>query len=486
MSAGGSEPAAVRDAATAEPLPPDLIDCIARSHVIGWYWPDCSQSRMWIPPWTLELLGYRPGDIEQTVDAFLALVHPEDRGAVEARTREAVVSGRNCHFFDDYRIRSSNGVYLWLRSRTDVVRLPSGTVAAFGMLCLIDREQQLEHSALKFTEDALHTVLNEIGHPVVLMTSDGLVVQANEATARLVAWSTASSLTMHYCPFLHETDGSSVMPGFLDQVVRTGYRAERELMRFGRWWRVYLVPLRIGEEVARILLLAQDITAIKEEQAAQLAREKALTRTLVREVHHRIKNHLQGLVGLLRAYSHSHQSPREAIDAAVAQILSIATVHGLLAKNGQASVELSELVSQIVATVRSVAPIPVQWTTDPVRWQPTSLSQEEAVALAVAIGELLTNAVKHTRNEKGARVEGCLSRVGERIELTIVNAPARLPEGFSSSGRGPHSGLDLVQALLPRDRSQLELSQQGDSVVTRLLYLPEKPLGDATPQAENR
>lgn len=484
MNGCGPEPVAVRETATVESIPPDLIDCIARSHVIGWYWLDCSQSRMWIPPWTLEFLGYRAGGVEQTVDAWLALVHPEDRGAVESRTREAIVSGTTCHFFGEYRVRSGDGAYLWLRSRTDVVHLPAGRVAAFGMLCLIDREQQLEHSALKLTEDALHTVLNEIGHPVVLMTSEGLVVQANEATARVAGWGAASSLAMHYCPFLHETDGSSVMPGFLDQVVRTGYRAERELMRFGRWWRVYLVPLRIGDEVVRILLLAQDITAIKEEQAAQLAREKALTRTLVREVHHRIKNHLQGLVGLLRAYSHSHESSREAIDAAVAQILSIATVHGLLAKNGQASVELSELVSQIIATLRVVAPIPVKWTTDPVRWQATSLAQEEAVALAVAIGELLTNAVKHTRNEKGARVEGCLSRIGERIELTIVNAPAGLPEGFSPSGKGPHSGLDLVQALLPRDRSKLELSQQGDAVVTRLLYLPEKPLADATPQPE--
>ena len=80
----------------------------------------------------------------------------------------------------------------------------------------------------------------------------------------------------------------------------------------------------------------------------QLAREKMLTRTLVREVHHRIKNHLQGLIGLL-------------------------------AKDGQTTIEFADLVAQIIVTLRVSSPVPVEFALEAGDWQPIALSQEESV-----------------------------------------------------------------------------------------------------------
>jgi len=51
--------------------------------------------------------------------------------------------------------------------------------------------------------------------------------------------------------------------------------------------------------VYRIGGLARDITRQQEMEADRILHERAQVLTLVREVHHRIKNHLQGVVGLL-------------------------------------------------------------------------------------------------------------------------------------------------------------------------------------------
>jgi two-component sensor histidine kinase len=159
----------------------------------------------------------------------------------------------------------------------------------------------------------------------------------------------------------------------------------------------------------------------------------------------------------------------------VAQIQSIATVHGLQAQEGASAIEFSLLVSRIVETMRVGSPIPVTCIVEPPHAPPWSVPPEEAVPLAIAIGELLMNAVKHTPKCPEAYVEAQLIRTDGDIELCISNTPAHLPEGFKlSDPLRPSTGLDLVQALLPRERADLMITQKGTTVRTRLHLRTEK------------
>jgi hypothetical protein len=137
---------------------------------------------------------------------------------------------------------------------------------------------------------------------------------------------------------------------------------------------------------------------------------------------------------------------------------------------------LADLVAQIVATLQVGSPVPMRLTVEADRWQPTALSQQEAVPIAIAIGELCMNALKHTRNVPGAHVMGSVAHTAAGVELNISNSPAQLPRGFQLSDRATASaGLDLVRALLPRGTSSLQIEQHGDTVVTRLLFRSAQP-----------
>jgi two-component sensor histidine kinase/PAS domain-containing protein len=462
------------------------FDCVASSKLITWVWPDCTRPEMGFAGIMLKALGYEAGDLASDQPTYNSLVHPEDRVLMDDAIKRIVANRRTGEFESTYRLRRKDGSYAIVRGIMAMTESAgSGTLSAFGVTWVVDSEKDRDQATLKLTHDALHAVLNQIGHAVVLLTADGRVVQANEVTARVVGRELSSLPGTTLCPFLHELDGSSVAPGLLNEVVRNGKQAERELLRFGRHWHVYLVPLpNVKHMVGRVLLLAQDVTRKKAEQQAELDRAKALTGALVREVHHRIKNHLQGLIGLLRTYSDSGLSAREVIDRAVSQILSVATVHGLLAQYGDAVIEISDLVSQIVTTLQVGSPIPLRFTVDSPSGRPMALSQQEAVPIAIAIGELCTNAIKHTHNVPGAAVHGSLSHTTDGVELNIANHPARLPEGFQlSRPRESSAGLDLVRALLPRERSTLTIEQDGDTVTTRLHFRPTSP--DATGRGES-
>jgi hypothetical protein len=97
-----------------------------------------------------------------------------------------------------------------------------------------------------------------------------------------------------------------------------------------RVWDARYLPLAApGEAPDQLLLVATDVT---EQRAAQEARfEAALTQRemLVKEVHHRIKNNLQGVAGLLQQIAARKPEVATAMSEVVAQVQAIAQVYGL-------------------------------------------------------------------------------------------------------------------------------------------------------------
>jgi two-component sensor histidine kinase len=186
----------------------------------------------------------------------------------------------------------------------------------------------------------------------------------------------------------------------------------------------------------------------------------------VREVHHRIKNNLQGVAGLLQHQASAKPELAENLNEIAGQIQAIAQVHGLqlgatgtLPMLGVAQGIFSNIGAMFGVTVNFEAPAPALW-----RW---GLPEHEAVPLALVINELGTNAIKH----RGSREQGIAVRLLPRaagLELRIENA-GRLKDDFDlariASGV---SGLGLVKALLPRRGARLSIEQLGPLVISRL------------------
>ena len=108
----------------------------------------------------------------------------------------------------------------------------------------------------------------------------------------------------------------------------------------------------------------------------------------------------------------------------------------------------------------------------PERWV---LPEAESIPIALALNELLTNAIKHTIAPAGmARPEvGCQLISGASGVVIVITNHGQLHEGFDlSKVPGGVSGLGLVRSLLPRRSATLTLSAQGNSVVARLSLVP--------------
>lgn len=226
-------------------------------------------------------------------------------------------------------------------------------------------------------------------------------------------------------------------------------------------------PVVPGDLSRGVTFTAQEITAIKRAEQERLAHEARQRNTLVREVHHRIKNHLQGVSGMLQGIAREHPEGAQLLEKAIARVRAIAQVYGLQGSRGDARVRLCDLLQ--TAAEHMVDPVPVICKLPPAGNE-AILAPEEAVPLALVINELLTNALKHLVTVDPQRPVLVTLVIEERMACAeIRNGPARLPPDFDfarSSKTG--TGLELVAALLPPQGSRLEFSQDGDEVVARL------------------
>jgi diguanylate cyclase (GGDEF)-like protein/PAS domain S-box-containing protein len=102
------------------------------------------------------MLGYNDGDIISHPDAWLDLVHPDDRTQLEAKI-SAHLTDRTPQFGGEYRIRHKDGRYLWVFNRGLAVFDQAGNPLRFAgsQTDITDRKQAEE----QLLHDAFHDAL---------------------------------------------------------------------------------------------------------------------------------------------------------------------------------------------------------------------------------------------------------------------------------------------------------------------------------------
>jgi len=140
----------------------------------------------------------------------------------------------------------------------------------------------------------------------------------------------------------------------------------------------------VAAAVAVVLILARTITRESTARRAALGHAE-LERTLAAEANHRIKNNLQTVADLL-LLDRPPGADGQAFEDSVARIHSIATLHRLLAENGQPTVEAPALLASIARS----APVQVS-----VEAEELIFDSATAQKVGLVANELITNAVRH-------------------------------------------------------------------------------------------
>ena len=190
---------------------------------------------------------------------------------------------------------------------------------------------------------------------------------------------------------------------------------------------------------SEIRALAKALTdTAAEVRAREIELEASLRQkdTLLREIHHRIKNNLQIVVSLLNLRAQRLNSPaaRTALAEAQTRIKALALVHRHLYEQPEVeAVELHAFLGDLCALIEDTtapsAPVTVE-----VDVAPVTVSTDQAIPIALLVTEILSNAFKHAfPDDRGGRIEVRLAPVAGGALLEIADDGV----GYSLRGRPP-------------------------------------------------
>ncbi len=421
------------------------------------------------------LLGYAAGEL---LGMPIARVHAADAGSPEAVAEKLMNEARRSGRWDGEILhRRKDGGTLWTLGAISTHDLPGWGTVCLGIHRDIGERKRAE-AALRASEEQLRVIAEHALDGIFFIDRAHGIKYLNPATLEwlrglldLPELTLEQMLGRRVWDVLGNTELSRSYRENSERAMASGESSSvEERVGRGRQARNRLtlrVPIRdAAGEVVGLLGIARDITARAQQEAARLAAMRRQRDLLVREVHHRIKNHLQGVLGLLRL--RLGQSPELAapIAEAMAQVRAIAGVYGLTGRSSQRGIDLARIV-HLVAQAATGA---VRVTVDLEEAGSILLREPDAVPIALVINELVTNAMKHLSPVEAPRpVRVSLRRDGDAVRVEVCNGPAWLPRGFDlAQGRGIGTGLQLLSTLAPSEGASVLIRQHADEVHAQL------------------
>jgi two-component sensor histidine kinase len=203
--------------------------------------------------------------------------------------------------------------------------------------------------------------------------------------------------------------------------------------------------------------------------------------TLYKEVHHRIKNNLHNIAGLMRMQirrldreSAEQVLAEQALKDSIARIVSIAKVHETLSQADIGMIDLGDLVTRVSAFALADGQCNSMVSID-VSSSHILAPSKEATSVALIVNELVQNAVKHGLSRVGrGSLSIRLTHYDGLVTLTVEDDGPGLPYGFDPE-RDSNLGLTIVSDLVKEELGG-EFVIQGLAGTTATVCFP-LPLG---------
>lgn len=219
-------------------------------------------------------------------------------------------------------------------------------------------------------------------------------------------------------------------------------------------------------------------------QMALAAMEDAVRQKdlLMRESNHRIKNSLQLVCSILTMHGVAVKSPetRSQFAEAGRRVAAIADVHELLYRGDSLSSLCFRDYLENLCRSMSVSSLPVAegWEVR-LDAQPIHVSTDQAVALGIIVGELLTNCAKYAYPAPGPKPVSIVMAPDSdgTVRLSVADKGVGLPDGPAGlNGDGPARGTGLgmrvVRALGVQIGARITIDRTPPGVCYTLTFTP--------------
>lgn len=206
---------------------------------------------------------------------------------------------------------------------------------------------------------------------------------------------------------------------------------------------------------------ATDITHIKEHQH-QLEETLQEKEVLIKEVHHRVKNNLAVISGILglQAMNLTDEATIAALEQSQSRIKSISMIHEqLYQKELFTNVEIKNYLNELINEVQSTLGEEGSNIRIVVTGEEINLSMNQAVPFGILANELITNALKFAfKDRKEGLIKLELRSEGDKIYFSVSDDGIGLPLNFEKI-KGKSLGMTLVETVVSQLKGKFTWGQ---------------------------
>ncbi len=410
----------------------------------------------------LDLLGYSREELLQMsipdVDADPVVVLP---------AHSELLSGRRLINCEHELRRKDQSIITVLNNSIPLTESNGNVIGMLSTLLDITERKQAENK-IKASETFIRDVIDSLSSSLAVLDQHGTIIDVNASWKRHATDNGCLDRNFYMGTNYLDVCEKAAATGLGIELMEIagGIRSviDRSESSYGReyfcqtpsgdlWSRMKAFPLNTPE--AGAVIIHDDITAQKRAESSILnaLEEKQV---LLQEIHHRVKNNLQVVIGLLGLQTGQLKNPtvKEALQVSQQRIKIMAMIHETL-HQGQnlAAVSLAgflmKLTQQLKNAYNQHANILVT-----VEAEEIVLKMDQAIPCGLIVNELVTNALKYAfPGNASGQVHIKASRIdGSRIELKVTDNGIGLPPSVDLT-RPSSLGLQMVRGLVEHQLS---------------------------------
>jgi PAS domain S-box-containing protein len=477
-----------------------------------WNWDARTGTITWSEQFE-QVFGLRPGTFGGTYEAYLALLHPEDRAFVD-RVITDVLAGRNTDYSLEHRIVRPDGSIHWLEGRGQVYWDASGTPLRMTGTVTDITDRKRAEAALRASEEryrAISEVASDYAFAYRVSHDEPILLEwVTDAFTRLTGYTVEDMQTLEqWSAVVYPDDRALLAQQYRRLLAGQPHNTEYRIFASdGRilWLRICVRPVWDAEQarLVRLYGAAQDITRLKhlEQQLVHAQKMEAIGR-LAGGVAHDFNNILTVILGtanmMIEGLDHTHPLHYEAEQILQAAERATRLTRQLLAFSRQQMLQpqllnpnslisdvehmLHRLIGEDIQLITSLAPDLGAMRADPGQLEQVILNlvvnardaMPDGGTLVIETANVELDATyprEHVGAESGPYVMLAVSDTGCGMDAATQ---AHIFEPFFTTkgpGKGTGLGLASVHGVVTQSNGHIWVYSEVGHGTTFKIYLP--------------
>lgn len=356
----------------------------------------------YLNPATQEVFGYSASDFLANPLLIKKIIHPDFLDYFEDKWAELMEGNVSPTY--EYRIIAPDGFERWIFQSNKGVYDPQGNLIAIEGICRDVTNVKIMEESVREERDLAQKYLRTAGVMFVTLTTDGKVTLINDKGCEILGYDQSEIIGKNWFEyFVPERVREEVKAVFnrlkAGEVELAGYNENSVVTRSGEerliaWNNIVLTD--DSWKISGILSSGMDITERKraEEQLKTALQEKE---TLLKEIHHRVKNNLQVVLSLLTLQGQGVRDEKIVafLRECHGRVKSMALVHEYFHQSGDVAkinvkAYAGKLIDELLRAYGDTGRVRLNLDI-----RDLSLGMNDAIPSGLIINELVSNSLKY-------------------------------------------------------------------------------------------